>query len=331
MSKESYVIEAGATDRPETVEVGRIEKGTGQTILVGETAKILSKRADIGIPNYTEAWGVRLDKDGNIPEKPIDVKNVNYTGQIKELTWGDKRGSVIICRWLEGYPSIDKLYQDLVLNASSNIRDDDESSAKAFYIRLQSGDNFFDPEADKYLTQMLRVHYLNGSSKSRNPGVSQQMYVEVADATEQKNAVTYNAKFEALKLVNEASTDNTLGKLKNLLSIVNIIGTEEPKDSDLLRYLSYLADTKTDLFLAQVELYKRELSDMFEKAKSYKAIDLTKDGIISAGVTKSEPLNIGKEIPAKKEKMLDWLMDNFLDTNAADIILKLKQITDKLN
>lgn len=328
--KEVYTIEAGVKDRPLSIQRGQIEKRTGQTVLVGEQDEMLNKRADIGIPNYTQAWAVRLDKDGKIPDNPLDIKDVNYKGQIKELKWGDERGCLITCRYLKGYNTIDLQYQNVVLNANANIREDDSESHEAFYIRLQSGDNFFDPETDKYLAQMLRVHYLNGSSLSRNPESTHQMYVEVNyDETEQKDAAVYNAKFEALKIVNGASEDNSGAKLRNLLSTVDAIVGEKPKENELFKYLSFLADTKTDLFLGQVNEYKKNVSNIFEKAKSYSAIDLTKNGIIAAGKDKIEV--IGTEIPGKGDNMLDWILQNFLDPKAWDVIFKLKQITDKLN
>lgn len=330
MAKESYVIEAGSTERPESIQRGTIEKGTGQTVLAGETVPTLLKRADIGIPNVSQAWGVRLNKEGKIPDEPLDIKSSDYKGQIQELKWGHPQGCLIICRFLKGYNSIDMLYQDTVLNAKANIDESRAGSEDAYYLRLQSGDNFFDPETDKYLCQMLRVHYLNGSSVYRSPEAQQQMFVERdGEITEQRGTVLFNAQFEAMKVVNEASQDNSLAKLKNLLAIVNVIGTEEPRDADLFRYLGFLAQTKPEAFLSKIQEYKRVVSDLFEKAKSYKAIDLTKNGVIAAGVEKVELIAEG--IPAKGDGMIDWIMQNYLDAKAADTIIKLTQITDKLN
>lgn len=332
MPKEQYIIEAGAIERPETVERGEIEKNTGQTVLRGETIKFPLKRADIGIPNYTECWGVRLDKEGKVPETPIDVKSPNYTGQIKEMKWGTTGGYVIICRYLEGYNSIDKQYQDVVLNASANLNEDTEAAANAYFIRLQSGDNVYDPETDKYLCQMIRVHYLNGSSVYRNPKSDSQMYIEVnGDVVETKEDKFYNNKFEAGKIVNEAASDNTMSKLKTLLNVVHEMDTTgiEVKDEGLYRHLSMLADTKPDLFLAKITEYKKNVSNVFEKAKSYNAIDLTKDGVIAAGKDKVEL--IGTDIPAKKGKMIDWVLLNYLEPRAQEIISKLTTITNKLN
>src|SRR5258705_12266782 len=128
-NKQSYVIEAGSIERPETVLSGTIEKGTGQTVLAGETTPRLLTRADIGIPNVSQAWGVRLNKEGKVPEEPLDIRSADYKGQIQELKWGDSKGCLIICRFLKGYNSIDMLYQDTVLNAKANINESDPSAA----------------------------------------------------------------------------------------------------------------------------------------------------------------------------------------------------------
>ncbi len=329
-SKELYTIEAGSASRPETVTRGTLEKNMGQGTISGTPAETMLKRADIGIPNWTEAWGVRLSKDGSIPEEPLDIRNPDYKGQVKELPWGDAKGCMIICRYLKGYNTIDMLYQNIVLNAAANIREDDPSSADDYYLRLQSGDNDFDPESDKYLVQMFRVHYLNASSKFRSPDSMKQMFREVSyESGEQKDAKVYNDMYEAMKFVMEASADNSLSKLRNLLSIVETLGTEKPKDDGLFKYLSMLANEKSELFLGKIQEYKKNLSNIFEKAKSYRALDLTKKGVIVAGTTKQEL--IGEGIPGKDEAMIDWLMANFLDQKAWDVIFKLKQITDKLN
>lgn len=335
MSKEKYIIESRPYNRPEVIERGMIEKGSGQSILSGETVKTLNRRADIGVPNWTEFWGVRLDSEGKIlrDEKKnvilLDVKDPKYKGQVKELTWGDKDGCLIIGRYLKGYNTIDQQYQDVVLNAKDTIRDDTEASADAHYLRLQSGDNYYDPESDPYLCQMFRVHYMNDTSKYRSPDSQSSMFRE-KDETAVPTAQTkfMSEKFEALSIVNEASKDNTLQELRNLNAVMGAISNENAADNDLFRYLSMVADAKPDKFLAEIATRKLMVSQIFEKAKSWKVIDLTKDGVIAVGETTKEI--IIDKVPAKGEAMLDWILANHLKENAFEAISRLKKITDNL-
>lgn len=334
---EKYCIEARPYDRPETITRGVIEKNTGQTQLEGDTINVLNKRADVGLPNHTEFWGVRLNAKGEIPvdeskEKNIirlDVKDPQYKGQIKELKWNDPQGCLINGRYLKGFNTIDQQYQDVVLNATANLKEDHEASADAHFLRLQSGDNYFDPETDPYLCQMLRVHYMNENSKYRSPESQSSMFRE-RDENKTVRAETkrYSAKFEAMTLVNEAAKDNSGTELKNLYFSMGEITQESVKDDDLYRYLSMLADTRPDAFMAQIGKRKEMISSVIEKAKSFKIFDLTKDGVIAAGQNTKEILV--DKVPAKGEKMLDWLFDNHLKADAFEAISKLKKITDNL-
>lgn len=326
---EKYTIIAGPVSRPETVEVGVLEKGSGQTVISGATAKAMHKRADIGFPNYTEAWGVRVISDSKIPDERIDVSDTRYKGQIKPLKWGDPKGYLIPCRYLRGYNTLDQQYQDIILKVKDTIREDTEASADAFFLRVQSGDNVYDPETDPYLVLMLRIHCMNENSVSKSPEAQNFMYREATEGQKaEKETKVFTAKFEALKVVNEAAQDNSLQRLKNLYQIVSSIVDQEVKDNDLYRYLSILADTKPDAFLGQINEWKKNVSNTFEKLKSYSAIDLEKDGHIVAGQTKKEL--VGEDVPGKKEAMLDWVLVNYTDAKAFEITFKLKQIADKL-
>lgn len=329
MAKDLYCIIAGSKNRPETIQRGILEKGLGQGTIAGDVVETLNNRGECGIPNYTEAWGVRLI-DGQIPKDSVSVTDSSYKGQIKELKWGDPKGCLIICRYLKGYNSIDLQYQDLVLNAKDNIREDSEASADAFFIVFQNGDNFFDPETDPYLVQMLRIHYLNETSKSRSPESQNFMFWEKSyvDA-EQKETKTLNTKFECLKIVNEAASDNSLKKLKNLYAIIEpmVVG-DKVKDENLYASLQLLADEQPDSFMALIQNYKAEVSTSIDKAKSYNILDLTKDGVIVAGKDKKEI--IGEGIPGKKDAMIEWVFNHFLDEKAYEVAYQLKKITDNL-
>lgn len=328
MAKEKYCVIAGNADRPETIQKGVIEKGSGQTRTTGELIDTMAKRGTVGVPNYTECWGVRLDKDGNIPETPLGVLDRDYRGQIKELKWNDPKGYVINCRYLRGYNSLDVQYQDLVLGATKNISEDMENSADVYYLTMQTGDNIYDPETEPYLVQMLRIHYLNESSVYANPESNTSFYFKeekfVSDIEKEK--VDFSSKFKAMKLVNEAAEDNSLRKLRMLYRIVNNLPDDQIKDENLFSNLSAAVEENYDVFLGKIDDYKKGISNLFEKAKAYNALDTTTHGQIVAGTTKREI--IVKDIPAKGNNMLTWLLENFLEEKSFDTIFKLKQITD---
>lgn len=330
MAKEKYIINAGV-DRPDTIDIGTLEKNMGQGTITGPVEKLVPARGNVAVPNWTEAWGVRvINEDGQIPKTQVDVRDKDYKGQILPLPWGTTGGYMIQCRYLKGYQSIDQLYQDIVLNAKDYITNNQETaeSAEIAYLFMLSGMNFYDPESDKYLVQMLKIHYLNKASKFKNPDTDKWWFDEYSLETEGLRAEKkLDSKFEALKIVNEASEDNTLSKLKNLLTVIANISDSTPKEPDLYKYLQVMADTKPEEFLAQVAEYKKKVSNIFEKAKSFKLIDLSQDGIIAAGDGKKNV--IGNEIPGKKDGMIDWILENYLDSKSWETVVQLEAITSK--
>lgn len=335
--KEQYCIEARPYHRPETILRGRVEKGTGQTQLTDEPISVLNRRADVGVPNHTEFWGVRLDVDNKVPLekdgktiKRLDVKDPQYKGQIKELKWGDPQGCLINGRYLKGFNTIDQQYQDVVLNATANLKEDHEASADAHFLRIQSGDNYFDPETDPYLCQMFRVHYMNDNSPYRSPESQSSMFRERKDEEVSAGQVKkYSAKREALNIVDAASVDNSYAELKNLFFAISEIAKEEPKNDDLYRYLSMLADTQPDDFMRCIDGRKKMVSSVIEMGKSHKIFDLTKNGVIAAGTALTKVIIIDN-VPGKGEDMLGWLFENHLKANVFEAISKLKKITDNL-
>lgn len=323
-----YGILAGSQSRPEFILVGTLEKGSGSTITTGEPVKVMAKRGDVGVPNYTEAWAVRLDKEGKVPEPAItDVRDVRYGGQVKEMEWGSAGGTLIPCRFLKGFGSIDVLYQDLVMNAKASIQDDSD----IHYLVFQTGDNYYDVEADRYLVQMLRVHCLNSSSKSKSPEYSSGWFRELSEETTVTQLTkTIDTKFEALKIVNEAAQDNSNAKLKNLYAIFDGVADETIKENDLFRYFSLMADEEPVKFMNRIGEYKREVSEAMSMATSFQMMDLTKDGFIVIGEKEKKKDIIAEGVPGKKEKMLDWVMENFMDVKAFKVAFTLKQYTEKI-
>lgn len=327
-----YVVIAGLANRPEEVLRGVMEKGMGQSI-IKEVGYTMTRRGDIGFPNRSETWGKRVirDKSGDIIKEgvEIDVKDKEYKGEIEFLEWGDKKGQLIVTRYLKGYNTLDYLYQNLVLNADANLRPEDESSTDSFYIRLQSGDNVFDDTIEPQLVQFLKIQDYNSGSVSKNPNFLAYMFREkIFTQTEEVLDRTLDAKFESLKIVQVAGEDNSGQRLKNLFSIVQNIAAGDVKDNELFSTLKKLADSKPDEFIRCIDKYKLDTSNTFEKLKSYGAIDLTKDHVIVAGQNKKNI--IGEDVEGKGDDMLVWCLTNFLDQKAYDICFQLKKISDKL-
>lgn len=328
-----YAILVGH-ERPPVITGGFLEKGSGQTI-VNKEQLFANKRGDVGIPNRSESWGVRLingevprDQNGNV--RKISVTDPDYKGEVKWLKRGDKDGSMIITRYLKGYQSIDQMYQDIVLNAKNNINENDESAADAFYVRLPTGLNVFKTEeTDPYLIEFLKVQDYNGSSVSKSDQIINWLFVERNDEQiEAESSKAIDDKLEVLKLIHEASLDNTNNKLRTLFKIVGNLVTGAVDDGNLFATLQRAGDAEPVKFYSLVTEYKKKVSNTFEKAKSYGVLDLTKDGTIVAGQSKKEI--IGQGIPGKGEKMLTWVFENFLDEKANEVIYQLIKITDKI-
>lgn len=331
-NKQQYAIVAGPVKRPETIGKGTLEKGSGQTIIAGEVINVMTTRGSVGIPNETDCWGVRLDKDGKVPKDKIDVKSNEYKGQIKALKWGDEDGQLIVCRYLKGYDSIDRLYQDNVLNAKDYViaSQDTEASAEVAMLFMQSGDNFYDPETDKYLVQMLKIHYMNKDSVSKHPSHETYQFSELnVEMTDEKVVKSMDDEFEAMKIVKYAANDNSFQQLKNLYAIMDGLAEMGVADNQLYPSLNTLAKTRTKDFHDRINEYKKNFSATLQLLKSYEAIDYTRKGVIAAGV--KEKIVVAEDIPAKTEDGVnDWLLSNFLDAKSNDIAVQLRTIADKI-
>ena len=325
MSK--YLIYAG-TERPAFIVGQRLEKRSGQTMIEQGSEKMayIVPAGDIGFTNMSEAWGMRLDKEGKEPKSTLSVTSPEYDGKIKFLEWGAKGGSSIIVRWLSGYNTLDQQYQKLVLKADDRISDDTEG---VWSIVLKSGLNEFDEKSDAVKIEHLKNHSYNRDSKSKKPDFTNSMFFEKDEVVEsKKESKNIDLKWDAIGLVKEASKDNSLHSLRNMKKAVERLISEEVKDEDLYNYLLKLADSEPDKFLAHIEEHKRFISNLFVKANSFKLLDLTKDGIIAAG--KDSKAVIGKDIQAKGEGMLEYILSTCFSEESNKTIFALKDITDKI-
>jgi hypothetical protein len=328
MAKELYTVIAG-DPRPPYIETGFLEKGSGQTrhqegILSG---KVVNRRGVCGIPNLSENWAVRKI-DGKIPSNPVDVKDSAYRGEIEFLKWGDPRGTLIQTRYLKGYETLDLLYQNLVLNADSNINPDDANSAEVYFLELLSGENEFDEQQDKYKTLFIKNHAYNQDSISKSPSHISYMYKEKNEGQELKMvSKAIEDKGECILLVKNAASNRD--SLRNLYGIVQgLTHNAEIHDDLLFDALMGLADSVPTEFMNKVKGHKQEVSDTFAKAKAYGLLDTTKDGVLVAGKDKKTILAEG--IEAKGDSMVQWVYDHPVHPVAYRAAHQLKQITDKL-
>jgi len=321
-----YTIYAG-DERPPFITGQTLEKGSGQTAVAQGSKKIVYaiRPGDVGFPNMTEAWGVRLDKDGKVPTTPIAVTDtLNYTGKIKWLKWGEQGGCAIMARWLSGYNTLDYQYQKLVLKADDKLKDSFEEA----FISLRTGLNEFDETNDALKIEHLKIHNINRDSSSKNPEFVYSMYFEKSDEeVAEKSSKTIDSKFDAIGIVKEAAKDNSLHSLKNLKTAVSKLISTDVTDENIYQTLLNLADTKPEDFLGHIQEHKKFISNIFVKAEAYKLLDLTKNGMIAAGKDSKEL--IGQNIPAKGNAMLDWLLAHCFEHDANNTIFSLKEITDK--
>lgn len=324
---EKYVIYAGE-ERPAFIKANHLEKRNGQISTVpGQKDTFYANRpGDVGFPNMTEAWGVRLDKEGKVPSSALSVTDSNYDGKVKWLEWGNKDGCVIVSRWLSGFNTLDFQYQKLVLKADDRIKEDDDT----WFIIMQSGLNEFDLNNDKLFVEHLQISSYNRESKSKNPAIIGYQFHEKDEIKEQKVEIkTIESKVEAGIIVKAASKDNSHSALRNLARALSKLVTTLPEDENLYSTLMNLADKEPDVFLAQVNEHKKMISNLFVKAESFKLLDLTKDGIVAAGKDLKEP--ILTDCPVKGKNALEYILENCFEDKCATAIYKLKTISDKIN
>lgn len=335
---ESYHITVGG-ERLKTVKIGKIERGSGQTILSEERGETLAKRGNYMFPNKCQVWAARVI-DGKMPENgepPISITNPKYTGELKGLKWGAKGGSIIEARYLRGYPTLDVLYQEKVLNF--RVNEEDESSADAFFLMFPNGDNDFDENADPYLIQHLKWHAYNNNSISKNPTFYTTSFFEKTfDQQERLDTQTWDEEFEAMKIVREAG-DGTDGvaRCKNLLSIVKSVTDEEPDDNKVYAYLKMISQKRAPQFLEAVKEYKRKVSDVFSKMDSYEIADYTVDGtlVVEDTVGKGKSANkvqkiVLSDLPVKGKAIYEYMLENFTEPKIFEATNDLIQITDKI-
>lgn len=323
-----YIIQVG-NEKPQEAIVAQPNKRGEPT---GDQFKRYMRVGSHLIMNRARVWGVRVigDKKKMDDGRPIAFDTVGYTGELEFLPWEHNDGLLIDIRYDPVCRSLDFDYQEKRLRL-------DVSSEKAMaQIILNTGQNKYDTKKGALLIQFLKVVPSNRDSKSKNPNPEVKGYTFYEMTDDHVDSVSIKKResnIDAGNIVKGLS--NNPQKLRNLFDIMGQreeFGDTNRLSSDLQIYkvmLEYSESNPEDFFSLITE-YKKGVMDNFDKAKSYKALDLTKDGHIAfLNGQKAEVLISG--IKAKGEKMIDYMIENYLEDEVYRATDIFKQLANKLN
>lgn len=322
-----YVIQVG-NETPAEAIIATPNKKTGEPM--GPEMKTYKRVGSHLIYNRARVWGRRV-----INGKPksdgtdIEFNTVGYKGEIEFLDWGKEGGYAIDIRYLPQSRSLDYEYQANVQKIVVNPEQD------GAHIILKAGENKYDRKKDELLVLFLSVYPQNRDSKSKNPdpAIKGHVYYEVTDEHVDKTSIQRIEKsVSASTFVNDLS--NKPDQLRNLFKILGDredFGTTNLLSGDLqiYRVLLEYANAKPYDFFYLIDQYKKEVLDAFEKAESYKALDLTKDGHIAIEVGGKKQLLIS-DVKAKGKAMVEWVIENYCDQEAFKASQILKELVSKL-
>jgi hypothetical protein len=328
----NYVIHVGA-NTPEKVIIATPDKDrrpipetqieTHRTIgahLLMNRARVFARRV---LPN-----GKMLVKD-NV-ETPMEVNDPNYKGHLQFLDWGSTvaGAQAIDVRYLPNSSSLDYEYQRTV----QKIETTPEQGLD--HIQLKSGENKFD--GSTLLVQLLKVHPQNRNSKSKNPDplIKGYQYFEITDETTDKSFVR---KMEAAHtmgtfLMGLTANSEALFNLLEILTEYHVDFGEVnhlSNTTDVYRALLQYANTSPGDFAQHINRYKEELQKKFEYARSFKALDLTKDGSIGMTIG-GKPHLVFDKVEGKGEAMIEWVVKNFYLKTVYDQSKYLRSLCDQL-
>lgn len=322
-----YVIQVG-NENPSEAIIATPDKKTGNP--VGPIMKTYKRVGSHLIMNRARVWGRRL-----INGKPkadgteIEFNTVGYKGEIEFLDWGKEGGYAIDIRYLPQSRSLDYEYQSNVQKIVVNPEQD------LTQVILNAGENKFDLKKDELLVTFLKVFPQNRDSKSKNPdpNIKGHVYYEVTDEhVDQSSIKRIEKSMSATKLVNDLSAKpNELRNLFKALGDRDEFGTTNLLSGDLqiYRVLLEYANSNPGGFFQWIDTYKAGVRDCFEKAKSYNALDLTKDGHIALEVNGKKQLIIS-DLKAKGEGMVDLMIENYCEEEVFKATQIFKELVSKL-
>lgn len=316
---QGYVIHVGL-HAPEKVIVAQADKDGKPK---GDSFETYKSVGSYLLMNRARVWCRRVGTDGKLPknkdtqaEEVLEVNDTRYRGNLEFLKWQDLKlgAQAIEIRYLSISQSLDFDYQRSIQKIEVSVEQDWEQ------IELKPGENKFDPDKEALKIQLLKVHPQNRDSVSKNPNpiIKGYTYYEVSDEQVDKTFVrNKEASLVAGRFVAELSTHPQ--RLKNLLEIFK--GYDA--DIELLNGVNHLSND-TDVYTALLKFadipgtfgqlinrYKQDLQEKFELAKSYKALDLTKNGFIAMVVDNKKDI-VWENADGKGDGMIEWVMENFL-------------------
>lgn len=322
--KDKYKILMGGAENAEVI-VGFVEKGNATP--KGNHVKQPFKKGNCIFPNRTESWGRRLIK-GEVPKTKsgeparVEPNNLDYTGQLEWLPYGDINGYMIEARYKAGCSSLDYQYQ-LRVGYPTYANDLEHN-----YVEFPSGMNEFDYDIDPILIDFLKIHHGNRDSKSKNPNSELDMYREVrVFDTKEQEVKEIDAEFDAVSIVKQANNFEKLDVLKIILSGVEQITFNPAKESSLYDNIVLFAKQRPVEFLSAINGYKRNVSELVELSKSYEVFDLTTDNAVVILKPKKEVLI--EEAKVKGEDIPQWLFDNCLEPVVYKALEKLSTYSKK--
>lgn len=268
------------------------------------------------ILNTATVWGRRVirNEKGEVSKTTgIEFNTTGYQGDVEFLEWGKDGGCALTIRYLPQSRSLDLEYQN---NVQKIVVREDQST----HISLKAGENKFDYKKDDLYIKFLKVIPANQNSKSKNPNpdIKGHSYWEVTDEHVDNKAIErIGESVSAATIVKDISS-----KPEQIRNLFLVMGKREEfgstdvlsGDQQIYKTLLEYAYGFPDDFFYLIEEYKRKVRDGFDKAESYKALDLTKDGHIAIEVNQKKQLPYsGIEIKAKGNGMIEWVLEHYLE------------------
>lgn len=322
-----YVIQVG-NEKPAEAIIATPHKKTGDP--QGPQMKTYIRVGSHLILNRARVWGRRvINGKPKADQTDIEFNTVGYKGEVEFLPWGKEGGYAIDIRYLPQSRSLDYEYQQNVQKIQVN------PEQEGAHVRLNAGQNKFDPSKQDILVKFLGVHPQNRDSKSKNPDpvIKGYQYYEVTDEHVDKKAVEkIETAIQAGNMIKELS-----GKPNQVRNLFKVMGKrEEFGSTDLLSgdaqiyrtMLEYASGNSEDFFYLIGE-YKREVEDAFKKADSYQALDLTKEGHVVMDVSGKKTI-ILSEVPGKGQGMVDWMIQHYYEEEVFMATQTLKELVSKL-